>query len=232
MSGLKSIRIRRIAGLGGLVIVAALIAAVLAGPVAAHPGKGGHKDNGTNEAATFTFDVSRDIVGNVTVTKTVSKNQSAINIGVEDPVLVRNMDGFLVVHNVGLTGWKTCFAGPFTGSGVQVSADKNDPGFGWAGFWFSAEDKDGKIDIWYHLAVTRVKIEPLDPAGAVWPYWLPALNETATVTTVPGAPWKLQHSGGPGRKLACKGEGTTGEGTTGDGTGETLHFTILVTRTG
>ena len=35
-------RLRRIAGLGGLVIVAVLIAAVLAGQVAAHHGRGGH----------------------------------------------------------------------------------------------------------------------------------------------------------------------------------------------
>ena len=72
MSGLKSIRIRRIAGLGGLAIVAALIAAVLAGPAAAHHCKGAHASQegcaGGAETPTFNITVSGDLGGNVTTT--------------------------------------------------------------------------------------------------------------------------------------------------------------------
>ena len=74
--------------------------------------------------------------------------------------------------------------------------------------------------------VTVVTIEP--PTEAIWPYWHPAeVNDIATVTTVSGAPWEVSTTNGPGKKIAC-----TGEGTTGDGTGETLEFTIVITRTG
>ena len=219
--------LRRIAGLGGLVIVAVLTAVLLAGPVAAHHGKGGHAggDKGTNEAATFTFDVSGDLVGNVTVTKTVNANESLIHTGEPGGAdLVLDMGSFLG-ENAGQSGWDGCFAQRSFSGVLQIVADKNDSGDGRSGFWFMAKGTDGTTDVKYGLSVTLVTIKP--PPAAVWPYWLPVVGETATVTTVTGAAWKMNTSNGPGKKVAC-----TGDGTTGGGTGDTLDFTITITRTG
>ena len=226
------IRLRRITGLGALLMLALLAAAMMAGPAVAHHGPGHDGgppggDKGTNEAATFTFGVSDDIVGSVKVTKTVSKNQSGIHTGGVGADLKLNMSVFVgknATSTAGVSGadWDNCFAGgPFSGN-LAVEADKKDPGTGWVSFWFAAKGKDGTTEIWYNLAVTRVEIEPLP---AVWPYWLPAVGDTVTVTTKAGEPWKLQHNAGPGKKVAC-----TGDGTTGKGTNDTLDFVIAIKR--
>jgi len=222
------IRLRRITGLGALLMLALLAAAMMAGPTAAHhrvghdPGPGGG-DRGTNEAATFKITVSGDLGGNVTTTKAINGKESSIHNNPPDGEDLELDMGVFLGNNATSSGWdllqrNQCFAGSgfkFTGSVVQVSADKNDPETGSVSFYFLAKGKDGTTEIWYLLAVTPVTIKP--PDGADWPYWLPALNETATVT---GGPWEMSHSGGPGKKVAC----------TGEGTGDTLSFVIEITR--
>ena len=218
--------VARAARIGALLTVAVLAAVMMAGPAAAHCPSHHHcdgGDTGTNEAATFTVDVSVDLLGSVTFNMTVNGNESSIQTrGTGDPPaehLTLNMAGFL--DNVGLPDeWDQCFADSSFEGVLQVSADKNDPG---TGFWFTAEDNDAttETEIKYQLAVTLVTIERLDGAdwGAVWPHWLPDVDDTVIVT---GGPWEMLKGNGPGRKVAC----------TGEGTGETLDFTILVTRTG
>ena len=221
----KWIRLRRITGLGGLLVVAVMAAVMMAGPAVAHHRAGhdggpGGGDTGTNEAATFTFVVSGDLAGNVTTTQ--RHGESGIhNIPELGEVLELNMAGFFA--KVSLDGWGNCFVGGTFSVEGAVLADKNVPNTGKAGFHFTALGTDGTTEVKYKLVVTLVTIEP--PPEAIWPNWLPALNETATVTTVPGAPWEVSTTNGPGKKLAC-----TGEGTTGKGTGDTLDFTIVVAR--
>ena len=230
MSGLKSIRIRRIAGLGGLVIVATLIAAVLAGPTAAHHGKGGHAggDEGTNETATFTFVVSGDLIGSVTTTiPSINGKERAIG---NNPEIGEDLEldmGVFLGNNANSSGWdlEKCFAGSefkFTGSGVGVIADRKNPGDGRSGFWFTAKGTDGTTDVQYKLAGISVDI----PLPAVWPYWLPDVGQTVTVATKVGEPWEMSTTNGPGKSVACTGEGTTGDGTAGGA----LHFEIAITR--
>ena len=111
----KWIRLRRISGLGGLLVVAVMAAVMMVGPASAHHGKGGHAggDKGTNETAKFTFVVSGDLAGNVTTTQALGR-ESGIHIKPQvGEVLKLNMAGFLY-KNVGrpdLTGWGKCFAG-------------------------------------------------------------------------------------------------------------------------
>ena len=47
--------------------------------------------------------------------------------------------------------------------------------------------------------------------------WLPDVGETVAIT---GGPWDMRLSGGPGKRVACLGEGM----------GDTLDFTIDITR--
>jgi len=219
--------LRTIAGLGGILLVAIMAAVMLAGPAAAHcPSHhhcdGGDKDTGGGEAATFEITISGDLGGNVTTTNAnINGKESLIH---NNPEIGENLEldmGVFLGNNATSSGWDLtkCFAGSdfkFTGSAVQVVADKNDTGFGSAGFWFTAKGDDGTTDIKYQLAVTLVTIDPADG----WPYWLPAVNATSTVT---GGPWEMRHSNGPGKKIAC----------TGEGTGETegpLDFAIVITR--
>ena len=226
-------RLRRIAGLGALLTVVVLAGVMMAGPATAHHCKGSHPtqppcdegDRGTNEAATFRMDVLEDLAGSITVIRAINGKESSIqNVPENGEELELNMTGFFG-ENADLTGRNQCFAGGTFSGALQVSADKNDPGTGWAGFWFTAKGNDG-TEVKYHLSVTPVTIEP--PDGAVWPYWLPDVDETATVTTLAhgfGGSWEMQHSGGPGRKVAC-----TGDGATGQRLGDTLAFVIEITR--
>ena len=215
--------------LGGLVIVAALIAVVLAGSATAHRCKGAHASRCAGEAGTPTFKitVSGDLGGNVTTTQAQGPESGIHNNPPVGEDLELDMAGF-IGHNDG-TEWNTCFddgsgGNQFSGSTVQVAADKDDPGTGRAGFFFTANGTDG-TEVKYHLAVTPVEI-PQPALPAVWPNWLPDIvGQTVTVTTVTDGAWELQHSNGPGRKVAC-----TVNGTTGEGTGETLHFTIAIKR--
>ena len=223
--------LRTIAGLVGILLVAIVAAIMLAGPAAAHCDQvplhhhcdGG--DTGTDEAATFAVVVLGDIDrnGSFTATQDIGKNESQISFGNSGHGEFIDLDMAGFVGKNPDPDWDKCFAaGEFKVVG-GVSADKNDPGFGWAGFWFMASSTDPTTDIWYHLAVKPVTIGAPVPAAdppAVWPDWLPAEGQTVTVT---GGPWKMQHSGGPGRKVACTGDGM--EGTVGDGT---LHFEIKI----
>ena len=128
-----------------------------------------------------------------------------------------DMTGFRdkVIASGGVTGWGDCLAGGTFSGILEIRADKNDPGTGSTGFWFTAKGADGVTDVQHHLAMTAQIANTSN-----WPYWIPAaVSDTATVT---GGSWEMVHNNGPGRKIACTGEWTT----------ETLDFTILVTRTG
>ena len=225
--------LRTIAGLGGILLVAIMVAVMLAGSAGAHHRdgheKGGGNDTGGGDTATFVITVSGDLGGNVTAaTGNFNGKESGVqNNPPEGEILALSVTGFLVRN--GGTEWNKCFGdGPFADAIVAVSADKNDPGFGSAAFWFTAKDKDGITDIWYNLWATHVAIDP--PDGAVWPYWLPDVGQTVIVATKAGEPWNLKHANGPGRKVACTGDGTTGEGATGGGLNDKLHFVITIER--
>ena len=226
------IRPRRITGLGALLMLAMMSAGLLAGPVAAHHCKGSHDFDGCVvgggtggvETATFEMDASGNLVGSVEVTQKANVQSIIHNIPQAGEVFELDMAGFFAKNTSTRPDWDECFAGDGTFS-VEggVIAEKNDTNTGQAGFHFTAKGTDGTTDVKYKLVVTFVTIEP--PSEAIWPNWLPALNETATVTTVPGAPWEVSTTNGPGKKVAC-----TGDGTTGKGTDDTLDFAIAIER--
>ena len=207
------IRVRRITGLAGLLVVAVMAAVMMAGPAVAlhrggHDGGPGGGDEGTNETATFAVVVSGDLAGNVTTTQKNGQVSGIHNIPELGEVLELSMAGFFA-KVVGRDGWANCFArGTYSVEG-GVIADKNVPGTGKASFHFTALGTDGTTEVKYALAVRFVEIE--SPSEAVWPDWLPGLNESATVTTVDGASWEMKTTNGPGKKVACTGGGGHGE---------------------
>ena len=210
--------VARVARIGALLTVAVLAAVMMAGPAEAHHrdwhgGGGGPVED--NETATFTFDVSGDLDGNVTFTRTnINRKESSIhNVPPDGEFLELNMTGFL--GNVGaLPGWNECFAGGSFSGALQILADRNNPGTGSIDIWFTALGTDGTSGVDYRLSISA----QIEDTGN-WPYWLPAdVGDSATVT---GGSWEMRHGNGPGKKIACTGEGTT----------QTLDFTILVTRT-
>jgi len=173
-------RLRTIAGLGALLTVVILAGVMIAGPAAAHcEGVSHHHCDGgdTRGSEPAIFDVvllgDIDSNGSFTATQDIGKNQSQISFGNSGAgeIIDLDMAGFVGI-NATSSGWNLdrCFAGSgfkFTGSTMQVVADKNDPDTGSAGFWFTAKGADRTTDVKYHLRVTRVTIDP--PDGAIWP---------------------------------------------------------------
>ena len=207
-------RLRRIARIGALLTVAVLAAVMMAGPAEAHHrdwhgGGGGPVED--NETATFTFDVSSDLVGNVTFNRTnINGKESSIhNIPPAGEDLLLEMSGFL--GEVSLpASWDVCFAGGSFLVTLQITADRKNPGTGSIEFWFTAFGNDETPDVDYHLPMSA----QIEDTGN-WPYWLPADGESRTVT---GGSWEMGHTGGPGRTVACTGDGG-------------LNVTVVVTRT-
>lgn len=108
-------RLRRIAGLGGLLIVAVLIAAVLAGQVAAHHGKGGHAGDFT-PIEKIRYDVSltlRDSENSTDVTFECSDcaddklGFSILNLDPPPELMVKKIHdvAFAFHHKWGVTVW-------------------------------------------------------------------------------------------------------------------------------
>ncbi len=71
----------------------------------------------------------------------------------------------------------------------------SDPVNATVGFWFTANGKDGTPDINYVLQFDGVI------AGETWP----AVGGSSTIT---GGPFTLEHSSGPGNKVACTDTGS------------------------
>ena len=190
-----------------------MAAVMMAGPAGAH-----HRDwHGPvgpvegNETATFEFDVSGDLVGIVTFTRTDLNGKESLihNIPPAGEILLLDMSAFLGEGSLP-DSWDVCFAGGSFSGTLQIAADRNNPGTGSIEFWFTAFGDDGTPDVDYHLPMSA----QIEDTGN-WPYWLPADGESRTVT---GGSWEMGHTGGPGRTVACTGDGG-------------LNVTVVVTRT-
>ena len=219
MSIVRSMRLRRMSGLGVLLMVAVLAAVMMAGPAGATHKNGAEHGGGApgttrgKDTLTFKIMVSGDLAGTAFVTGTFPGGGTTIHT---ERDMVLDMTVFFLGKNADRPGWKQCFdADSFTGL-LHISPNKNGPGDSQVNFSFTARDKLGVADVDYWFKAVG-RITDTDD----WPYWLPGPGLSNTVT---GGSWEV-HSGGADKKVACKGEGLEGEGP------GTLSFEILVTRT-
>lgn len=191
--------VARVARIGALLTAAVLAAVMMAGPAGAHHGSGHGRGN---ETATFDVTASGDV--------------SFVGVG-EDPPGANSSQVHLHDENTP-TANLSFFFDKFDGDGANCFSTstpanmligrRDTDGVAVVAYRFDALDKDGgTTGIRYVLLMT----------GTFDGDFPPALNDTSTLTL---DRWEMGHSGGPGKKVACTGEGDFG-----------TVVTVVVTRT-